>query len=1409
MPPDSTHKPGPLGQAIGDYLVEAELGRGNMGVVYRVRHVHDGGLYALKVMNPLYAQEHEAVQRFLRELRILEQVRDHPGIVRVHGSGKFGQQPYFAMELVEGTSWEELLKAGQPRDEALRILGLLSDAVAYLHEQDVVHRDIKPENVVVTPEGVPLLMDFGLVWVGDASVNRLTQEAELLGTPYYMAPEQCDKARGEVSAKSDVHALGVILYRILGGVLPYRGATALEVYTRILTEEPAPIADASPEQRALIKDALAKEASKRPSAAEFQQRLTQSGGGRGDVALLVACLVLGLLGMGLGAYTYLTREAPSDAPIELAELAEGGPPADRALVAAWSGEASRAAEALAALAKVEPARARALGWELVGYGLPAPAPSPADALEKTLLSGWELAAAGHELQQRGLPELAAPAFEQVVEETGPEEPALLASAWRGIARVRLLEQAWEAAQQAGKQARKFARGSRSEEAHADFLSQLAQALRGPSPFTDEGPLAGAMQQAVGGGGTFDAQLERLREGEPTLVEGLLRGALRDLEVADRANLRGPAVEVEELAGRLCAALPHDPRPRYLRARARLIAFHDSESPPELVDGEPTLDPEGRARVELLVAAIGSDVVSVREHGGESAAQGWLAARHTQLAAEVVGLRAEGSHGSLLDDAASEAWRAEQAERHTAASAAFEAAAEAWRALAAGPAGERAALAEAGCLLEAQAHAAWAAGRDPTPAELDPARQLLAPLLEEVPLDELVELRRKVVAGDEAAELELCQRAREVPPLARAALYLRARCGDPSAARAYLGVVGDAPARAFLALRRRQLARARQLGGAELALSIEGELIDAETAAAAVRRRPQLVGVAVKRAQEVETDDPLARALLALQAAQDVRRAARARRVAALEAALAVARGVVEGEPASLAVRALALDVLEVRDRGSSLALEVAGSPQLWEVELERFEGENASETPAARVAWDRALASGLVNRQPPRLDQRRVSRALSGEGWRSEDRLSEGVLEAAERSRPGRPSERVEVASTWGDAVAPRTAWTTLAALCVYRTWDRRVWDEQDEASLIAETLGIGPPPEALCVAELGQLVLAWNRTTRGPTPHVPLYRAAVRARFRLPVAGDPWRAAPASPLPAEALAAHCDAQRMQGERMLSSDAFPLYMVGERHAIDSKLEDEVLKPEDLVRPWSRSRGALAGPCEPWLQPRLMIASAFDGTELRLAQDRGLAFGPWPATVDDLSRALLEVLDVPVELGVEARLQRLEEVLDACGSMLEVLERDRGQAAEFQRYVLHRLRVRGLLDMIGCDSLNPERPDWQARLIQNLRDARRPREARPQDWESWDDARMLALSGKPDQAERVLDRVRGVSKARFEHDPLLPHLQKLGYWETFAHRMHEFYGSADEHEQGREDPPQDPDEPDEGEKPGPEQGEPGD
>src|SRR5262245_2738181 len=230
------------GPGVPGYEVLGELGRGGMGVVYKARQVSLNRVIALKMILAGPHADAEARRRFRAEAEAVARLQ-HPNIIQVHEHGYSAGHAYLALEYVEGgTRSGKAAGVPQPPAEAARVVETLATAVHYAHGRGFVHRDLKPGNVLVTADGALKITDFGLAkWLhdvpgGDAAAAP-TRTGVLVGTPAYMAPEQAAGNR-DIGPATDVYALGVILYQLLTGRVPFQGDSALEVLRQVKEDEP-------------------------------------------------------------------------------------------------------------------------------------------------------------------------------------------------------------------------------------------------------------------------------------------------------------------------------------------------------------------------------------------------------------------------------------------------------------------------------------------------------------------------------------------------------------------------------------------------------------------------------------------------------------------------------------------------------------------------------------------------------------------------------------------------------------------------------------------------------------------------------------------------------------------------------------------------------------------------------------------------------------------------------------------------------------------------------------------------------------------------------------------------------------------------------------------------------------------
>jgi serine/threonine-protein kinase len=227
------------GTEFGKYELLGEIGRGGMGVVYKARQKDLDRIVALKMIQACHLASPEQVSRFQAEAKAAARLH-HPHVVSVYEVGQLHGQHYFAMQYIDGPSLADLLRDGPlPAERAARYLLAIARAVDHLHQQGIVHRDLKPSNILLDRDDQPYVTDFGLVKMLESD-SHVTATGAVLGTPSYMAPEQAGGRAAQVGPLSDVYSLGAILYELLTGQPPFRGATPLDTLVQVLEGEPAP-----------------------------------------------------------------------------------------------------------------------------------------------------------------------------------------------------------------------------------------------------------------------------------------------------------------------------------------------------------------------------------------------------------------------------------------------------------------------------------------------------------------------------------------------------------------------------------------------------------------------------------------------------------------------------------------------------------------------------------------------------------------------------------------------------------------------------------------------------------------------------------------------------------------------------------------------------------------------------------------------------------------------------------------------------------------------------------------------------------------------------------------------------------------------------------------------------------------
>jgi serine/threonine protein kinase len=235
-----------IGRVVGPYQIVERLGVGGMGEVYKAKDQRLDRVVALKIL-PIYLSDELRLSRFRKEARAVSAL-NHPNIITIHEVGDYEDVRYIATEFIEGDTLRDLISRNQlSADESLGIAEQICGALSVAHEAGIIHRDIKPENVMRRPDGIVKLLDFGIAKLTEpapsvsSSSHTQTELGVIMGTVNYMSPEQ---ARGlHVDERSDIWSLGVLLYEMLTGRLPFNQSTRLDTMVAILERDPAPLSD--------------------------------------------------------------------------------------------------------------------------------------------------------------------------------------------------------------------------------------------------------------------------------------------------------------------------------------------------------------------------------------------------------------------------------------------------------------------------------------------------------------------------------------------------------------------------------------------------------------------------------------------------------------------------------------------------------------------------------------------------------------------------------------------------------------------------------------------------------------------------------------------------------------------------------------------------------------------------------------------------------------------------------------------------------------------------------------------------------------------------------------------------------------------------------------------------------------
>jgi serine/threonine-protein kinase len=249
-----------VGDRMGDYEVVGVLGAGGMGKVYKVRNVISERIEAMKVLLPDLVNEPDLADRFMREIKVLASL-DHPNIAALYTASRIDNQLVMIMEFVDGVTLADLAKQGRiPIVDCIQYIDRVLAALSCAHEHGVVHRDIKPANMMLTPEGIIKLMDFGIART--AEDHKLTVTGTTLGSLYYMSPEQVKC--GAVDGRSDLYSVGITLYEIATGARPFQADSSYALMAAQLQETPRPPIEVDPEIPAALNDIILRALEKEP-----------------------------------------------------------------------------------------------------------------------------------------------------------------------------------------------------------------------------------------------------------------------------------------------------------------------------------------------------------------------------------------------------------------------------------------------------------------------------------------------------------------------------------------------------------------------------------------------------------------------------------------------------------------------------------------------------------------------------------------------------------------------------------------------------------------------------------------------------------------------------------------------------------------------------------------------------------------------------------------------------------------------------------------------------------------------------------------------------------------------------------------------------------------------------------------
>lgn len=263
----------------GKYEIIERIGRGGMGAVYRARHSLMHRTVAIKVL-AAHAEEDELFERFKREAKAASSI-EHPNAISIYDFGICDDAPYLVMQYIEGQSLKQALRerGAFPAERILKLAKEVASAMHVAHERGIVHRDLKPDNIMLTKDGEAVVLDFGIAKVLDAPESSVTRTGNIVGTPQYISPEQVGGK--ELDGRSDIYSLGVILYEMTTGRVPFEADSVMNMLMKHIREDPPafrtlePPGDVPASLERIIMKMLEKDpASRHQSMAELLQDLT-------------------------------------------------------------------------------------------------------------------------------------------------------------------------------------------------------------------------------------------------------------------------------------------------------------------------------------------------------------------------------------------------------------------------------------------------------------------------------------------------------------------------------------------------------------------------------------------------------------------------------------------------------------------------------------------------------------------------------------------------------------------------------------------------------------------------------------------------------------------------------------------------------------------------------------------------------------------------------------------------------------------------------------------------------------------------------------------------------------------------------------------------------------------------------